>query len=406
MDIRDVFKVLAAKANINIIYGTDVSGQLTLTLTDVPFNEAFRTILAMKGLVTQQVGDNILRILTPQTLSQERSLAVTTTRIFNINYSKANEIKTILDSIRAAEGRKGSITVDDRNNVLIVTDTPEGMEQTARMIAEIDIKPKQVMIEAKLLELSIGKDVDYGILWEYAQTHREGGNQFSSIGQRNPTTEAGVDSAGTAANLPIGASAGGRGAGVALAQTVLPQIAAITFGRVTNNSFLTATLSMAARKGRLKILSNPKVTTLNNKEAKIQVGSKVPTLTTTVTPTGQTQSASLLDVGIILTVTPTVNADRQITIKVKPEASTIASTGGLPGISPAINTRTAETTIMVKDGETIVIGGLIDETEDDNILKVPILGDIPILGWLFKRRSKAKTKRELLVFITPTILED
>ncbi|MBI4055057.1 MAG: type IV pilus secretin PilQ [Elusimicrobia bacterium] len=400
-DIRDVLRLLSMRSQINLIYGTDISGTLTLHLNQVPFQEAFHTVLTMKGLVTQQVGDNILRIMTPAILAQERSRAVTFTRVTTINYAKATDIAAHLNSVRSAEGRAGTISVDSRTNSLVITDTPEGLESADRLIAELDRKPQQVMIESKLVDITLTKNWDFGLQWEYAETRQTpSGSVKTSIGQRDPRISAG----GSGATLPVGVAAGARGAGVSLPQTLLSQIGAITFGRVTNHSFLTATLSAAADKGNLKILSNPKIITLNNQQAKIQVGDQVPIKTTTVSPgVGTTESVSFVNVGIILTVTPVINADRQVTLNIKPEVS--SATADPSGAGPRIATRTAETTVMVSDGETLVIGGLIDETKDKQTLKVPLLGDIPLLGWLFKRTSDKNLRRELLVFVTPKIID-
>ncbi|MEK9145957.1 MAG: AMIN domain-containing protein, partial [Elusimicrobiota bacterium] len=152
-DIRDVLKLVAAKAKVNIIYGSDVSGPISLHLVDVPFREAFMTILQMQGLVADQTAENILRIMTPGTLAKERAVAVNQTRVIKLKYSKAGEMKTAVDAVRQAEGRQGKITVDDGSNSMIVTDTLEGIASLENLLSKLDIRPQQVMIEAKLVEV-------------------------------------------------------------------------------------------------------------------------------------------------------------------------------------------------------------------------------------------------------------
>ncbi|MBI4056659.1 MAG: type IV pilus secretin PilQ [Elusimicrobia bacterium] len=409
-DVRDALRLLANRAGFNIIYGADVVGTLTLHLVNVPFNEVFKTILSMKGLATDQVGNNILRVSSPQSLLQERQNALPITKVVALKYSRALDVKNQVDSVSSAEGRKGTTTTDMANNALIVTATPDAMESISRLISQLDQRPKQVLIESKLVEVSLNKDLQLGIQWDYKQTdlsRTSGGfNSANMIGQTdNPYTAGGTGLAGGAL-AGVGIGAGGRGTGVFLPADRI--FGALTLGRVTDNYYLTATLSAAASKGKVKVLSDPKVATLNNQPATINITTQIPYVTSNVTSTGvSTQQVSYVTVGIILTVTPTINADGRVTLKVnpsvsQPSASSAASSTG----APAVDTRNANTTVMVKDGETIVIGGLITDRISDTIAKVPLLGDIPILGWLFKKKTTSRTRQELLIFVTTKILPD
>jgi type II secretory pathway component GspD/PulD (secretin) len=182
---------------------------------------------------------------------------------------------------------------------------------------------------------------------------------------------------------------------------------AFTFGRVTNNYFLSATLTAAASQGKVKVLSDPKIATLNGKKATIDITTQIPYVTSSVTSTGvATQSVSYTMTGIKLEVTPTVNADGRVTMEVNPtvsQPSTVAASAGTTG-AVATDARTAKTTVIVQDGETVVIGGLITDSVSNVVAKVPFLGDIPILGWLFKKKSVERTRVELLIFVTPKVL--
>jgi type IV pilus assembly protein PilQ len=400
-DISDVLRVLSMKSGINIIHGSDVTGTITLHLENVPFNRAFETILSIKGLVSQDQGPNILRITTPQAIALERSQAVTFTKIFPLNYAKADEVKSNLDQIRNAEGRRGNISVDARTNSLIVTDTPEGLTTMEAIISELDKIPQQVIIETKIVEVTLTNDLDLGIDWALAGNAQT--NPTVSVGQ---TTSGGVQSYGF--NPPAGQSytnvkVAGGGTGVSFpAASVSGMMSGISFAVVSNNTSISAQLTALAQKGLSKILSTPKVTTINNKEAKILVGQKIPYTTTTVTPVGSTQSTQFLDVGIKLTVTPTINVDEKITLAVHPEVSLYVRADAA---GPVIGTREAQTTVMVNNGETVVIGGLITEQDIKNGTGVPLLGDLPIIGHLFKRDYSSKSRTELLVFLTPTIIK-
>lgn len=415
-DIRDVIRLLAAKAKVNIVFGPDVAGSLTLHLTDVPFNEAFRTALSMMKLTTDQVGDNILRVITPAELTKQRTTSTAITKVYVLNYAKSAEVKTTIDSVRLAEGRGGNSTADSKTNTLIVTDSLEGQLSTENLISQMDQRPRQVLIETKIVEINANSGLNYGVQWDYAslQEGRIGGQQ-------------GTTSVGTAIGLPTtysrtldnnilqtpgvtqtgGVGASGRGTGVNLAADRV--FGALTLGRITNNFILNATLTAAASEGKAKILSEPKIATLNNQAANINVTTQIPYVTSNVASTGvQTQTVSYVTTGIKLTVTPSINADGRITLQVNPDVSQPSATaaGSTQTGAPAVDSRNATTTVLVRDGETIVIGGLITDTLQDTISKVPLLGDIPILGWLFKKRTKTRVRAELLIFVTTRILPD
>lgn len=412
-DLKAALGLLVAKLEfltgekINLIAGSDVAGVISVQLAQVPFNEAWQTVLSLKGLVATQIGTNIIKITSKSTYLSERQQAITFTKIFPLNYAKASEMKSNLDAIRELEGRKGSVLINNDINALIVTDTEEALNQMERLVKNLDVRPLAVAIEAKLIDLRLDKSLDYGIQWEYARSWDRStptDTDKINLGRRNPNEALPVG--GITATTPVGIGASVRGTGVTLPQALLPITSGVTFGRVTNTSFLTATLSLAEARGNLKVLSNPRVVTLNNQVATIQVGSEIPVLETTISPgVGTTQSVSYKNIGIMLTVTPTVNPDRYIRVQVKPVVSQIGTTGGITGIAPGIDTRQAETTIITKDEETIVIGGLISERTDKTETKVPLLGDIPIIGWFFKRNSNNNIRNELLVFVTPKILD-
>ncbi|HBL18020.1 MAG TPA: hypothetical protein DD417_15020 [Elusimicrobia bacterium] len=417
MDMRDILNFMATKANINIVYGPDVAGSLTLHLADVPFNEVFTTVLSMQGLVASQVGENILRVMTPSTLTKERAVAVNQTRVIRLKYSKAAEIKVSIDAVRSAEGRSGSIVVDEKTNALIITDTMDGIASVERLLSELDTRPQQVLIEAKLVEVNLSKDVSFGIQWDYLGSDggkiggQQGTNLFGTT--QNPSITATSNKLthpiDRNANTAAGEGADGRGTGVGLPASTI--FGAFTFGRVTNNYFLTATLTAAASEGKAKVLSDPKITTINGKQAKIQIQTSIPYVTTQTTPAGggsvtTAETVGYQMTGITLEVTPTINADSRITLQVKPTvtqpSATTASAGGTGAI--ATDNRTAETTVIVQDGGTVVIGGLITDTITEQVAKVPFFGDIPIIGWLFKKKSKDRTRVELLIFVTTKII--
>lgn len=375
-EVREVIDMLAAKANINIIYSDDVSGTVTISLAKVPFDEAFKTLLNVKGLAAQQVGDNILRIAAPSTFISEQKKGMQQTRIFFLNYFKAAEMKVQVDAVVAAEGRTARSSPDENNNALIVTDTSLGLDATARLIRDLDRAPKQVMIEVKLVEVSLDNSFDLGVNWDFK----------NKAGATVGTT-----------NLPGPTPGGNTYAG-----------SLNFFGKISDFTFNTV-IAAAVKKGKLKVLSDPKVATLNNKEATIDITDQVP-YTTTESAVGSggatvtTQKVTYVPSGITLRVTPTINSDGRIAMHLNPVVT--QASGGSSTTPPSTNARSTNTNVIVKDGETIVIGGLIRDSMSDDVYKVPILGDIPLLGLLFRKKSVARKRLELLIFVTPRIIED
>jgi len=387
-DIREVLDMMAAKAGVNIIYSDDVNGTITLSLAKVPFDEAFNTILGAKSLAVQQVGDNIIRIASPKTLLNEQKSAMQQTRVIFLNYGMATEMKAQVDAVIAAEGRSGKCSADVVNNALILTDTPVGLEATTRFIRSLDRVPRQVQIEVKLIEVTLDDSFDLGVNWGYASGPDSKGRY---VGTSDPVS-----------GVPNTAL---TGAGVDLAAKTV--YGGLRLGRITNDYILDLAITAAAKKGKAKVLSNPKVSTLNNKEASIEITSEQPYAITDVVTTGGVATASTkfgsVITGIKLRVKPIINSDGRITMLISPDVSQPTAFTGVA--VPGKDTRKADTNVIVNNGETIVIGGLIYDSQSDYVYKVPVLGDIPLLGALFRRKSVSRKRLELLIFVTPKIIE-
>ncbi len=398
-DIRDVVRLMAETSNINMIYGPEVGGNISVHLKNVPFDEAFRTIMNLKGLVATQLGNNILRITTPEILQKEQAKAILFTKTIPVNYVKADEMQKHILAVMNSAGRKGSISVVEASNSLVITDTQDGIAQSERLIAQLDKKPPQVLIEARIVEINLSDGFDIGVQWEYSRVKTKNertkfiGTQDSGariMGEAPDGTSYGPGSPPMGTGVELPASAGN---------------AAITFGFISNSDFLAVSLAALVTQSKAKILAAPKVVTINGKEAKIEAVQDIRFRTSTVTGTGVvSNSFTLVSAGIKLNVTPTINAEDQITLQIKPESS--FPTEEEVGAGPIIRTRTAETTVIVKDGETLAIGGMIDDRDTEAVRKVPLLGDIPILGVFFRNNTNSKQRNELLVFVTPRIIRE
>ena len=414
-DIRDVIRLLSAKSGINMVYGTDVTGPITVHLDQVPFDQAFQTILTLKGLVALNAGSNIIRIITSPALTNEQSQATTFTQVFRLNYLNANDVKSTIDAIRGAAGRKGVSNVDTKSNALIVTDTREGLQQIETLLPTLDRKPQQVDIEAKIVEVTLSDQTDMGIAWSFNRT-AGGGNFFgaatdskqSSIspGQGGPLSGSGAPSDPNinVAAPSLGNPYGGTGVNLSVNPASFGQVA-FTFLHQEAAYALATSISALATKNKAKVLSSPHIVTLNNEAATINVVDQTPYQVSTVNQGVVSNSVAFVNPGIKLAVKPTINADRQITLKVTPEVSNAGATP-FPGGPPILQTRNADTTVLLKDGETIAIGGLIKETTQKIVIGIPLLMSIPVLGNLFKTTQDIKARTELIVFLTPRIASE
>ena len=411
-DIKDVIRLMSETSNINMIFGPEVAGTIAVHLKRVPFDEAFSTILNLKGLVPTQLGSNILRITTPEVLQKERQKAVMYTKTIPINYLKAEEMQTHIQSMITSAGRKGTITVAHESNSLVLTDSEEGIGQAERLIAQLDKRPKQVMIEARIVEINLNNGFDMGVQWEFAQQNNKvdsNGNILASnsVGTIVQTLsqsriQHGLGIIGSPnAGTTFGAGIPPNGTGVELPG---PTNAAIEFGILKNNKILDVSLAALVTQSKTKILSAPKVVTLNGESARIQAVQDIRFQTSTVSNGVVTSDFKTVSAGIILTVTPTINAEDRVTLKINPESS--FPTADSTGAGPIIRTRSAQTTVVIKDGDTLVIGGLIDDEDSKGVSKVPLLGDIPIIGAFFRSTTTSKIRNELLVFVTPRIVRD
>lgn len=386
-DIRDVLKILSVKSGINMVYGEDVKGSVTIHLDKVSFQDALNIILRLTGLSYDYIAPNVMRIATPATVKAEQSLGVTQTGVFGVNYAKASELTPLLSTLMSAQGK---IQADSRTNSIIVTDISDNIKKVVDMIKILDVPTPQVMIEAQIVSVNKDSSMDLGITWNLTKNWTETGRY------PNLDTTSGIDNVlgktGTVDTSNIGNAPG-----------------LISLGKVFHKgnewSSLSAVLGAMETKGKGKVLSSPKIATLNNQEASILSGKKVAYVSSSnMTTGGSTQTVSFIDVGVKLTVTPSINLDKKITMKIHAEVSSIGNVPPNTSVPPPISTRTADTNILAADGETLVIGGLIDEQATEDLSRIPFIGEIPIIGALFTHKENTTTKTELLVFITPHIM--
>jgi type IV pilus assembly protein PilQ len=401
-EIRTVLRAIAEFSGRNIVPGKDVKGTVKVSLRNVTWQDALRTILRSNGLDSTDEG-GILRVdeaskLNAEALDRESArakqleLVPLETAIIKLNYANASEISTALQS---SVSRRGQIQVDKRTNSLIVTDLPSNLETVSRMSQALDSTTPQIEITAKLVDVDAEALRGFGIEW--------------NISPAEPEFWAPIDADGDGAEddgLPGGGPIHNNDGSLVVAGQHDTPIAnpanRLTFGIFKDWASIEAQLQVLEQNRKANIISNPRVTTVDNREAKILVGQKIPLIVQDVAgnPVSQLQT-----IGVQLKVTPHLTQDRKIVMDLHPEVSDLSTQSTVQG-GVIINTSEADTRVMVEDGQTAVIGGLI-RTNDSHVRRgIPLLKDIPLLGVLFRSDNVIKQNRELIIFVTPRIVSD
>jgi type IV pilus assembly protein PilQ len=381
-DIRKILQLIAEVSNLNFLIGDDVSGTISIKLVNVPWDQALDVILETKGLEKRHDG-NIMYVKPKgkfKTQEQEEAelkrdrerRMELRSKIFEISFATIGDVAAQFDKLKSD---RGSISQDSRTNRVIVTDLEDRLEKMRNLLKDLDIPEKQVMIEARIVEATSSFTRDLGVQW--GVHYQDGSASFMGINK--------VDTGfGGIVTPPPSSGTSGPGAAVGM-----------SFGKLTSNVQLDLRLSAAATLGQIKIISTPKVVTLNNKAAKISQGQSIPYQTTSAEGT----KTEFVEAALTLEVTPHIAADGSISMKIK--ASNNSPGTGSP---PPINKKEATTELTVMNGETTVIGGIYVDSDTESNTGVPFLQDIPLMGWLFKSNAKQKTKSELLIFITPKVV--
>jgi type IV pilus assembly protein PilQ len=374
-DIQTVLRSLAEFSGKNIVASKEVKGEVTLRLRNVPWRHALDIVLKSQGLGMFETGQTIvisnldtLRKEELERRSAERNqeeLLPLETRILPVNYANSKEMAK---SVEKTLTKRGHIEVDDRSNSLIVTDISDKLDQVDAMVRNLDTRTPQVEIVARLVDVDVSATRALGIDWSLHNLD--------------------LMDAGVSENIDVKAADVGNPAGQ------------VKLGTIKQFGTIEATLQALETQNKANIISNPRITTVNNREASVVVGQQIPLIVQDFAGNAVTQ---LTTIGIKLSVTPHINTGNRITMDVHPEVSDLASQATVQG-GIIINTTMADTRVMVNDGETAVIGGLIRSNESSTKRGIPILMDLPLLGNLFRSNSTTKQKRELLIFVTPKIL--
>lgn len=394
-EVKDVLRAIGQEHGLNIIVSEDISGKLTLSFQRVTLQEALEAILRVQNLVSFRDGDIIRVMKSPHGEGEELLI----TRIIPINFASVREAG---DTVKGLLSKKGTLSADIRTNTLLIRDVPANVERIADIIKKLDSKTPQVMIEARIVEVNTNYTRELGVQWGGRRQTTTSTGTYLVSGISDLTEDTGLSGNGLVVNLPAAVGAGTGGA------------LGFSFGNVSNTLDLDLQLSALEVSGRAKILSNPRIVTLDNKEARISTGTEILIPTTSIvtgisagaTTTGSggsvTSGVTTVDAKLELAVTPHVTPDGQILMHIKTNKKDPDFGRSVQNIPP-LNTRSAETDLLVKDGETIVIGGIYTRNEGTTVNAIPWFHRIPILGWLFKKQVKQDIQTELLIFITPTV---
>lgn len=403
IDVRSVLQVIADFTGFNIITSDTVSGNLTLRLKDVPWDQALDIIMQSKGLSQRKTG-NVIWIAPTEEIAAKEKLKLEAglqiedmeqlqTEIFTLRYAKADDLKTLVSEPKQKIlSKRGSAVVDVRTNTVFVQDTPRHLEEVQRIINKIDIPVKQVMIESRL----VLADEKFG---------RTLGARFGVQNQNQSAKVANTAISGTvpqSQGLAIGTSTLGTPQDLNVNLPVAGAFGSLAFSlfRLPAGFLLNLELSALETDNRGKIISSPRVTTADQKKATIAQGTQIPYLEAS---SSGAATVAFKDAVLSLEVTPQITPDNKIIMDLIVKKDKI---GVIFAGVPSIDTQSVITQVLVANGETAVLGGIYEQTERNDINKVPLFGDLPFVGNLFKRTIKQNDKTELLIFITPKVLDE
>jgi len=397
-DITNVLRLIAEVSGFNIVVGEGVKSKVTMKLANVPWDQALDMLLKMNALGMIRQG-NIVWVDTLQNIAKQQDEEARAkdskakaepivTRVFYIRNLNATEVHT---SLRQNLSPRGTMTVSAASNALIISDTESKLEVLRQLLDGVDLEVPQVQIEARIVQADTTYTRSLGVQWGIQNVNQLGGASGTSAFKTGTTGAFGAQVSDFLINLP--------------ANPGLPSVpgAGFSIGK-TNGAMLDVRLSAGELLGLTKVIAAPKITTLDKRDAKIAQGESIPFQTTSL----QGTQTTFVDANLELNVTPQITSrdpkeiGKQILMKVRATRNAVGARSNPAG--PSIDRREATTQVLVRDGETMVIGGVFVDTQSNNVAGIPYLSRIPVLGWLFKNKTENVSKQELLIFLTPTIV--
>jgi type IV pilus secretin PilQ/predicted competence protein len=385
-DVEEVIRILAEKADLNFVYGEGViKGKITLNLKDVPLGVALQSLLSTQDLAIVREGENVMRIAPRKELKPGVTADMRTVYI-KLNWVPAAALTKTLTG--AIHGSGGNIQAHDESNTLIITDTPSNVSVLRDLVAQLDVPEKQVMIEARMVELLLSAGRELGS--QTSITHHDGSG--------NSPLDTGSDTGGVLEGIVsgLGGAAGN------------PQLAfGSAFSILGNRYNLAVALDGLERHQMVHTLANPKIITLNNQEANIEITRDIPYVESGQGPTQNStvENVEFKQSSVKLNVLPVITNNGYVRMKLEPTQEIFSGFDTITGRIPIIDTRSAITNVIVKDEDTVVLGGLRQISAQDTKREYPWLAKSPVLGWFFKGDNKIHEKNDLMLFVTPHIVK-
>ncbi|AWL13201.1 Type IV pilus bioproteinis and competence protein PilQ [Saliniradius amylolyticus] len=400
--VREVLQIIAQVNGFNLVTTDTVTGNVTVSLSNVPWDQALAMILKIKGLGKREEG-NILLIAPAEELAQRETqrleserqvqeLAPLRSKTIQINYAKASDIATILKSEEGGIlSERGSVTVDDRTNSVLVRDTAESIREAEVMVKQLDIPVKQVLIESRMVTVRDNVTEELGIRWGFSDQQDSDGVSGSLEGAE-AIAGGSIPSLNNRLNVNLPAASGNA--------------AKIGFhiAKLADGTILDLELSALEQENKGEIIASPRITVANQHEAYIEQGTEIPYVQST--SSGAT-SVEFKKAVLSLKVTPHITPDKRIILDLVVTQDTRGDTVSTStGPAVAIDTQEIATQVLVENGETVVLGGIFQQNKTNAINKVPLFGDLPVVGGLFRNKQDLAEKRELLIFVTPKVMTD
>jgi type IV pilus assembly protein PilQ len=406
-NLRTVLRNLAEIGGLNLVIDPSVPAvaPVDLKLVQVPWDQVMDVVLR-SGQLTYELDGPVLRVLTRDAMTKEkqsevdqkkatRQAADVTTLRLRLNYASAADVKKLLETARVISA-EGTVDIDARTNMLIIRDTPKSLADVQEVIGELDQPEPQVEIEAKIMQTNRDTARALGVQWGF------NGSMSPAIGN---TTGANFPNRGTVGGRVLqgqgGATQGPDGVSTAIGMPVVGATTALglSLGAINGAFGIDVAITALEKEGKVKMLSTPRVTTQNNKQAEVTQGFQVPIQTVQ----NNTVSVQFKDAALKLLVTPQITGANTVIMKIVLENGQPDFSRAVNG-NPSISTQRAETSVQVADGVMTVIGGILQSTQTDTVDKTPGIANVPLLGWLFKRTDSRNESQELLIFITPRII--
>lgn len=398
IEVRAVLQLLADFTGLNVVVSDTVQGNITLRLKNTPWDQALDIIMKTKGLAVRKSG-NVLLVAPSEEIAEREKLELEAqnqlqklsplrSELVQINYAKARDLEEILKTDKSTLlSERGNVTVDERTNTLLVRDSVDRLAEIRKLIASLDIPIRQVLIEARIVIANDGFSRDLGTRLGI-RSRQESGDNTALVGSNSTGLSSNINfpSSDFNVNLP--------------AQPVSQTPAGLALGFLTDDTLLDLELSALQAENKGEVVSNPRVITSNQKEAFIEQGDEIPY--SQDSSSGATNIAFKKAV-MSLTVTPQITPDDRVILDLSVTKDKVGAT--FNGV-PSIETKEVNTQVLVDNGETVVLGGIYEQVKSKEQFKVPLLGDIPLLGWLFRSTIEEDSKNELLIFVTPKILKE